>query len=61
MTRQAATMTQTVSAATPAACVADWSSARAVIGSTAAIVPMVMASRRRRGRRALGNDVTSEC
>ena len=67
MTRQAATITQTVSAATPAACVAVGSSASTASGMSAArsATPAEIASTRRRRMSAFqksmgtGNDVTS--
>src|SRR5919108_3733637 len=67
ITKQAATITQTVSAATPAACVAVVSSASTAIGTSAAsraTAPEIPITRRRRAnavRKSLanGNDVTS--
>src|SRR5437016_11511932 len=68
MTRQAATITQTVSAATPAACVAVGSSASTASGMSAArsATPAEIASTRRRRMSDFqkymgkGNDDTSE-
>src|SRR5438445_5268329 len=67
MTRQAATITQTVSAATPAACVAVVSSARTAIGmspastATPAEIPSTRLRRMSAFQKSMGtgNDVTS--